>query len=196
MASCICWTCIWDPQLESFHAVGESMAPTLDVRFCATMRHIDPQEEPITYGDVIGFEQDTKQGIFISRVIAKGGDTIALYEGQVILNGQPLQQVFVARDEIIFPDYPPAPMCEDIVEPGEVCVRPKYRETALTGKSYEIFDTRPTPADFMAEITVPDSYFFVMGDHRDNTMDSRHGRAVNGPGMIALQQVRGIFDGL
>ena len=192
--SCICLACAFDPKLENFRAVSESMSPTINTGECALMRHFDPLEDTIQRGDVIGFEAQPNQPIIIFRVIAKAGDTISLNDGQIILNERPIPQVFLRRDEIVFPPNPPFPRCEKAAQSGEVCTRLRLEETLPGGVSYEIFDTGVARGDDMAEITVPPSHIFVMGDHRDNAFDSRFNRQMGGPGSVELGSVIGIFD--
>jgi signal peptidase I len=192
--SCICLACAFDPKLENFRAVSESMSPTINTGECALMRHFDPLEDTIRRGDVIGFEPQPNQPILVFRVIAKAGDTISLSSGQIILNGQPIPQVFLSHDEIVFPPNPPFPRCEKTAQSGEVCTRSRLKEALPAGSSYEIFDTGITRGDDMAEITVSPSHIFVMGDHRDNAFDSRFNRQMGGPGAVELGSVIGIFD--
>lgn len=192
--SCICVACVFDPKLENFIAVSEAMSPTINTGECALMRQFDPLEETIQRGDVIGFEPHPNQPILVYRVVAKAGDTISLHNGQIILNGRPIPQIFLTPDEIVFPSKPPFPSCEKVTRAGDMCTRSRLRENLSADSSYEILDTGITPIDNMAEITVPPSHIFVMGDNRDNARDSRFDTQVGGPGAVALSSVVGIFD--
>lgn len=194
--SCICLACAFDPKLENFRAFSESMAPTFETGDCAVMRHIDPSEEPVQRGDAIGYESQSDRKIYIFRVIAIAGDSVALRGGQVFLNGKLLPQLFLRRDETIASKDGRSTKCENKSLAGHICTRLRFRETMPSGRSYEVFDTDQTLGDDMAEIVVPESHVFVMGDHRDNAFDSRYSQAIGGPGTIPLQQVRGVFDGL
>ena len=195
-SSCICLPCLFDRNLENFIAVSESMSPTINPGECALMRHLDAHNDTIQRGDIIGFRPQHDQSIFIFRVIAKAGDTISLSSGQIILNGRPVPQVFLSRDEINVPASPPRPRCENLARPGGICIRSRLEETLPGGRSYEILDIGPTRGDDMAEITVPPSHFFVMGDHRDNAFDSRFPRREGAPGFVELGSIVGIFDDL
>lgn len=194
--SCICFACAFNPKLENLYAVSESMAPAFDTGDCAILRHINPQEEQIERGDVIGFEPEAGQLLRVFRVIAIAGDTLTIKDGQVILNSTSIPQKLVKYDEIVFPEQPPFPRCESAANPGEICTRSRFLETLPTGKSYEIFDTGTTQGDNMAETYVPKGYVFVMGDHRDNAFDSRFSKASGGPGLVSLESIKGIFDDL
>lgn len=192
--SCACLVCLLNPDIENFQAAGESMAPTIDTGDCAVMRYIDPVVDPIQRGDVIGFVPRSDQTIFVFRVIAIAGDTIALRDGNVILNGQPLTQRLQGRDEFIVTQQTRTKRCETPAGLGDVCTRTRFTESLPNGISYEVFDIGAMPGDDMTEIEVPPSHVFVMGDHRDNALDSRVSHAAGGPGLISLQQIRGVFD--
>lgn len=112
------------------------------------------------------------------------------------LNGTVVPQVFVQKDKsVVVPDSG-STRCETDAGPGETCTRSRLRETLPNGRSYEIYDIGDTFSDTMAEITVPAGHVFLLGDHRDNAMDSRFGKEAGGPGPIPIQQIRGIFDSL
>jgi signal peptidase I len=116
-------------------------------------------------GDVIVFKMPNKdtpdyEKDFIKRLIGMPGDTIQMKSGTLWLNGQAVPKVRVA-------DY------IETVD-GEVRHVPQYRETLPGGKSYLTLDRDPNGAlDDTAEYKVPAGHYFMMGDNRDNSDDSR-----------------------
>ena len=46
--------------------------------------------------------------------------------------------------------------------------------------SYPVIDIGPRPLDDAGEVTVPDGFLYILGDHRDAAQDSRLARGVRG----------------
>jgi signal peptidase I len=115
-------------------------------------------------GDVVVFRKPTEPRIdFIKRVIGLPGDTIQVKDGVVYLNDAPL----------------PRKQVEDFTEFDEETqtqiVMPQYEETLPSGKTYRVLDqTQFGMVDNTAVYTVPAHHYFMMGDNRDNSTDSRY----------------------
>ena len=154
------------------------------------------------YGDVVIAVPPDRAEDYIKRVIGLPGDTIAMVDGQVILNGEPVVQ------EMEPPVRIPAEnqnMCSGIPCMGEfeqfrtsledgtqVLEPPTYRETLPNGASYLVIDHMDQPLDNFAEITIPEGHVFLMGDNRDHSADSRaavENRGLGGP--VPLENIGG-----
>jgi signal peptidase I len=117
-------------------------------------------------GDVVVFKMpnpaspDYNQD-FIKRVIGLPGDHVQMINGQVYLNGKAIPKERVA--DYVGPD-----------EFGVVRNVQRYKETLPGGRSYYVLDLGPNSnEDNTPVFTVPAGHYFMMGDNRDNSDDSR-----------------------
>ncbi len=149
------------------------------------------------YGDIVIPVHPQRDEDYIKRVVALPGDRIAVSNGQIILNGTPVEQRVEPAidlpldansrcDGFGFDDFRAR-------EDGKrVCRVPVLRETLPNGATYLVIDHQNQALDNFAEITVPEDHVFVMGDNRDHSADSReldHPRGLLGP--IPLENIGG-----
>lgn len=116
------------------------------------------------HGEIVVFEypRDPDKD-YIKRVIGVPGDVVEIAEKRVIVNGTPIPLEPVT-DKSILEDLAPK------YEPEKMSL---FKET-YNGHSYYVAHMNDRPAMEMPATTVPPGAYFVMGDNRDDSQDSRY----------------------
>ena len=114
-------------------------------------------------GDVVVFKLPTNSSVdYIKRVVALPGETVQMIRGRLYLNGELVEREPVGLVESAEnTDYSRRTLLE-------------YIETLPGGVMHRIYEESDTEdLDNTRLFTVPEGHYFLMGDNRDNSQDSR-----------------------
>ncbi len=136
-------------------------------------------------GDVVVFRwPGDRSQVWVKRVIGLPGDRIALRNGRVWINGEPvaLKADGVGQAE---------------AEDGTLQPVARFVETLPGDRSHTIFKhDGPGAYDNMPETVIPPDHLFVMGDNRDNSADSRIAVSRGGVGILPVDDLVGRVEAL
>ena len=112
-------------------------------------------------GDVVVFEfpHDPSKN-FVKRLVGLPGDTLSMLSGQLMRNGEALKERYVEHRE---PD----------IDPMNEAFRWQRGHLVKTAVAAPPTGYQPS-RDNWGPIVVPAQHFFVLGDNRDNSLDSRY----------------------
>jgi signal peptidase I len=139
-------------------------------------------------GDVIVFAYPKDPTLsYVKRVIGIGGDTVEMRIGQVYVNGSALEEPYVQRKDPLHDGFDP---------------KFKWQREYLVNRTDDQRRRYHPTRDNFGPLRIPLDKYFVLGDNRDNSEDSRYwgfvdASAVKGrPLLVYFSYDRGTRDAL
>ena len=129
-------------------------------------------------GDIVVFKlpRDNRTD-YIKRLVGLPGDQVQMVNNVLHINGEPARNVVISGAD-----------AENMYGMPVI----KARETLPGGRTFTIQDYGPgNQADDTPVFQVPEGYYFMMGDNRDNSVDSRYGVNENGVGLVPAENLIG-----
>lgn len=135
----------------------DKMAYRLEVPFTdiSLMKTGEPER-----GDIIVFMSKAADQRLVKRVIGIPGDSVSMTNNQLVINGQVISY-HSEQDKIIF-------------------------DEDLLGITHKVqFIPVPSKRDSFDNVNIPEGYLLVMGDNRNNSVDSRY------YGLVPMHEIQG-----
>ena len=150
-------------------------------------------------GDVVVFRAPGSDEDFVKRVVGVPGDRIAVQSGMLIINGRPIPRQ--PQGTFAMPISANSPCrvvggASQMIAQGDdgkpACLYPVYSETLPGGRTYQVIDQVENPrADRVPTTVVPAGHVFLMGDNRDDSLDSRFSVEEGGIGFVPIENLIG-----
>lgn len=130
-------------------------------------------------GDVLVFRPDGDDKNFIKRLVGLPGDKLQMQEGRLFINGEMADLDLIGEETWVDGNN------KDVLAEA-------WKESFPNGTSHVVYDSQKNSrGDNTAVYTVPAGKYFMLGDNRDNSGDSRWPVRNSGAGYVPASNIIG-----
>lgn len=182
----------------SYHVPSESMLPTIrvgDVILANSWAYLWREPKP---GE-LAIVRSSDGTHYVSRIIGLPGDSVQMVGGSLHINGISVGKARIKDLELNVDSITTCYL--DVLQfhrkdGAAFCRYPRFKETLESGKSYDTLDLLVTPQDNTPNVVISSRHYFLLGDNRDNSMDSRFPAIPGqGVGLVSRSNLIGPVEG-
>ena len=131
-------------------------------------------------GDVVAFRHPVINSVWVKRLIGMPGDKIQMKEGRLYINGEivPRQSIAKVRTEGFYGGEAEVPTYEETLPGGVKHTIIQIQGDTGFNSNTQVFEVQP-------------GQYFMMGDNRDNSTDSRVSPDQGGVGFVPFDNLVG-----
>jgi len=130
-------------------------------------------------GDVIVFRPEGDDKNFIKRLVGLPGDQVQMQDGVLYINGEPVKMTPLGNESFLSSGGRDVPV-------------ERWKEVFPDGSEHIIYDAQKNHENDNTSLrTVPAGYYFMMGDNRDHSSDSRVPVRRGGAGFVPAENLMG-----
>lgn len=157
--------------LEGDRVVINKLAYGLKVPF--TTYQVQTWADP-SHGEIVTFYSPRDERLLIKRVIGTPGDVIAMRNNQLFINDKPANY---------------GTLNEEVIQQLDLYQRHSHEffVEQFGNERYPVMmqPSEPNPINSFGPISVPQDYYLMLGDNRDNSADSRY------IGLVSRERITG-----
>lgn len=161
--------------LSTYEIVSSSGEPNLligDTVLSDSARAVCQIKDPEP-GELVVHQKPTDRFKYIKRIVAGPGAVVQMQGGRLLIDGKAVET---------------EPLGADPAQAGSTL----WRETLPNGKSYIVRDMGHTEFDDTAPVTLGSDQWFLLGDNRDDSADSRVPVEMGGIGVVQRTDLCGV----